>query len=112
MSMSPTPYTTPAPMPDEGVLLRQARSALDLQRWTEARDLLFQLATRSPNTTRYRAMLAYARGQEAHTLGDIERARDEWRRAVTLDPTLNDAQRALSLRARRRSWVDRLLGRA
>ncbi len=110
--MSPTPFT-PAHAPfDEVAILGRVRSALDLQRWTEARDLLFQLATRFPNKTRYRAQLAYARGQEAQTAGDLDRARAEWRRAITLDPGFADAQRALAQRASRPSWVARLLGRS
>lgn len=97
--------------PDDASTLRRAQQALELQRWTEARELLLQLATRQPATTQYRALLAYARGQEALSSGNEEAARAEWRRALTLDPSLKDAQHALAARTRRRSWVDRLLGR-
>lgn len=98
--------------PDDASALRRAQHALELQRWSEARELLHQLATRRPSFTQCRALLAYARGQEALQAGDEESARAEWRRALTLDPSLVDAQRALAARPRRRSWVDRLLGRA
>ncbi len=111
MSMSTTEYVLPERGPDEVALFRLARQALEIQHWTEARDMLFLLATRSPSTTEYRALLAYARGQESLLAGDEPRARDEWRRALVLDPSLADARRALAARARPRSWVDRLLGR-
>ncbi len=111
MSMTPMPgQMTEAPF-DETATFRRARQALELQRWSDARALLLRLATRSPNTTQYRSLLAYARGQESLDAGDEARARDEWRRALTLDPTLADARRALAARGRSRSWVDRLLGR-
>lgn len=97
---------------DEATLYRDANHALELQHWPEARHLLFQLATRAPHKTRYRALLAYARGHESLGTGDEIRARDEWRRALTLDPSLKEAERSLAARARPRSWVDRLLGRA
>jgi hypothetical protein len=97
---------------DEISLVRQARQSLELQKWTEARELLYTLATRSPSTTRYRALLAYARGQESLEAGDETRAREEWRRALILDPMLEVARRMLATRAKQRSWVDRLLGRA
>lgn len=112
MAMSPTIDAMLEPEADEASLFRRARQALELQRWGDARVQLLRLATRSPNTTRYRALLAYARGQEAYVAGDEDRARDEWRRALTLDPTLEDARRALAARGRTRSWVDRLFGRA
>ena len=106
------PYLSLGPDTDEISLFRQARQSLELQKWTEARELLLQLATRSPTTTRYRALLAYARGQESLEAGDEIRAREEWRRALILDPMLEDARRMLAVRAKQRSWVDRLLGRA
>lgn len=112
MSMSPTPHVAPEPRSDESGLFRLARQQLELQNWSEARDLLLQLATRSPSTTRYRALLAYARGQESFCAGDEIRAREEWRRALILDPALVDAKHALAARPRPRSWVDRLFGRA
>ena len=111
MSMSPTTTVMTESEFDETTMFRRARQALELQRWSDARSLLLRLATRSPNTTKYRALLAYARGQESFDAGDEIRARDEWRRALTLDPTLEDARRALAARGRQRTWVDRLLGR-
>ncbi len=97
---------------DEGSQFTLAQRELDQQRWTEARRRLLQLATRAPGTVKYRALLAYARGQESLTAGDARRARDEWRRALILDPHLADAQRALAVHQSSRTWVDRLLGRA
>ena len=98
---------------DEAAMFRRANNLLATQHWTEARDLLFTLAKRSPDKTRYRALLAYARGQESLLAGDEGRAREEWRRALVLDPSLRDAQLALAARQPvRRSWVSRLFGRA
>lgn len=111
MNASPTQWMTFADDPDELMVFQQARQELDLQRWSEARELLLWLATRSPATTRYRALLAYARGQEAATAGDETRAREEWRRALILDPRLELARQAIAARNRQRSWVARLLGR-
>ncbi len=111
--MRPRFPTLPARGPTEDELLRAATQALDLQRWTEARERLLRLATMSPATTKYRALLAYARGQEAMAAGDSTRAQEEWRRALTLDPTMADAQRAQAAqRQRSSSWVGKLLGRA
>lgn len=112
MTTNEVQYLTLEQDADEVGLFRQARQCLELQKWTEARELLFTLATRSPSTTRYRALLAYARGQESLSAGDEIRAREEWRRALILDPMLEDARRMLAVRAKQRSWVDRLLGRA
>jgi Flp pilus assembly protein TadD len=106
------PYMTFDQDPDEAGLYQQGRQALDRQKWSEARELFRLLATRAPANSRYRALLAYARGQEWLDGGDEVRARDEWRRALILDPRLEDARRMLAVRSRPRSWVDRLLGRA
>jgi hypothetical protein len=96
---------------DETALFRRASKALELQHWTEARDLLFDLARLRPDKGRYRALLAYARGHESFIAGDEARAREEWRRALVLDPKLREAQQALASRAQpRRSWVARLFG--
>lgn len=97
---------------DETGQFRLAQQALDQQRWADARLRLLELATRAPGTVKYRALLAYARGQESLAAGDARRARDEWRRALILDPHLADAQRALAAHQSSRTWVDRLLGRA
>lgn len=98
---------------DEAVLFRRATNLLATQHWTEARDVLFTLAKHRPDKARYRALLAYARGHEHLIAGDEARARDEWRRAVVLDPNLREAQAALAAREPpRRSWVSRLFHRA
>jgi hypothetical protein len=95
----------------ERELLRHAQFQIQLQRWSEARSTLLQLATAAPHEARYRALLAFARGHEASLAGDQEKAATEWRRAIALDPTLDVAAVALRTRGRRKSWVDRLFGK-
>jgi hypothetical protein len=95
----------------EPELFRHAKFQLQLRRWAEARCLLLQLATASPHDNSYRALLAYARGHEAAVARDLDRASTEWRRALTLDPKLDDAAAALRSRTRRKSIIDRLFGR-
>jgi tetratricopeptide (TPR) repeat protein len=112
MNLPDVQYLTVGPDADELGAFRQAKQLLELQKWTEAREAFLALATRSPSNFRYRALLAYARGQESLAAGDELRAREEWRRALILDPQLEDAKRALAVRVKQRSWVDRLLGRA
>ena len=109
MQRSQPPSTPPVAFDEQGAL-RDAMQALAVQRWADARQVLLDHARRSPSTTRYRALLAYARGHEADAAGDDQRAREEWRRAVILDPSLESATRPLAARRRRRSWVARLLG--
>lgn len=99
-----------APMLDDDSTSRRVAYALACQRWTEARELLLELAQRSPHNTGYRARLAYARGQEAAAGGDELRAAAEWRRALVLDSSLVEASRALAAR-RSSSWLGRLLRR-
>ena len=70
-----------------------------------------ELATRDPHNAHYRALLALARGHEASLANEPARARAEWRRAIMLDPALAEARDALSSRAGRRSWVERLFRR-
>ena len=67
-------------------------------------------ATTTPGVTRYRVLLAYARGEEAAERGEIARARDEWRRALTLDPSCTEAKSALA-RSRSHSLFGRLIGK-
>ena len=97
---------------DEAGEFRRAQQALDQQRWADARLRLLALATRSPGTVKYRALLAYARGQESLAAGDARCARAEWRRALILDPHLADAHRALAAHQSSRTWVARMFGRA
>lgn len=102
---------TPAPgADDESETLRYAEGLLQACRWTEARGVLHRLATTTPGVTRYRVLLAYARGEEYAALGDQVRARDEWRRSLVLDPTYPQATIALR-RARRASLLGRLFDR-
>lgn len=83
-------------------LTRYARRLLQLRRWTEARTALHQLAVRAPHDQPLRALLALARGHEAASLGEVDRATSEWERALRFDPTLDDARAALAARPRRR----------
>lgn len=85
-------------------LERYATRLLQLQRWPEARSALHQLAVTSPHDPQIRARLAYARGQEAHLDGDLPRARQEWTRALLLDPTLTAAHDALVRTRPRFRW--------
>jgi hypothetical protein len=101
---------TPAVGPEEA-LVSHLRTLLQLRQWTEARTVARELATQYPRTSHYRALLALARGYEASQANEPKRAREEWRRAITLDPKLEEARAALSSRAARRSWVDRLFKR-
>lgn len=107
--MRRSPATVAPSVFDEATASREALAALDRQRWQEASARLLELARRNPNVTRYRALLAYARGQEAWIAGDDTRAREEWRRALILDPSLREATEAARTRARRPSWLGRLL---
>lgn len=93
-------------------LMRRARHHIQVNQWTEARSMLHQLALRLPHDTKLRALLAHARGHEAAQAGNLDRAHEEWRRALMLDPNLEDAKQALRTRPRRRtSLIDKLFGR-
>ena len=96
---------------EEPELFRHAKFQMQIQRWPEARSILQQLTVAAPKDQSYRALLAYVRGHEAAIAGDLERARAEWQRALSIDPKLEDAAQALRTRARRKSFVDRLFGR-
>lgn len=91
-------------MPEQ--LIQQASRLMQLNRWPEARSVLQQLAILVPRQPRYRAWLALARGEEHWLGGDERRARAEWKRALVLDPTLDEAQ--LALRRRGQGWVRRI----
>lgn len=96
---------------DEETLVSHLRMLMQLGKWTEAKTVARQLATQYPQNSHYRALLALARGQEAAHANEPKRAREEFRRAITLDPKLEEARAALSSRAARQSWVDRLFKR-
>jgi predicted Zn-dependent protease len=108
MSMSRHPSAPPEDRFDEVEVYRRVCAALDVQRWAEARELLLDLARRLPHASRYRALLAYTRGQEALGEGDARRAREEWRRALILDPGLRVARQALAAHQRPSTWIGRL----
>lgn len=102
---------TPAPSADDQTeTLRYAERLLQTSRWTEARTVLHRLATGSPGVTRYRVLLAYARGEEHAQRGDHQRARAEWRRCLVLDPACSEASTALS-RTRGFSIFGRLIAK-
>jgi hypothetical protein len=56
------------------------------KKWTEARALFAELATRQAGDPRYRAYVHLARGWEAYVLGKDAEARAEWQRASACDP--------------------------
>ena len=95
----------------EDALVAHLRTLMQLQKWPEARTVARELAQRYPQNAHDRALLALARGHEAALANEPKRAREEWRRAITLDPKLEAARAALSSRAGRQSWVDRLFKR-
>jgi hypothetical protein len=105
-------YNTPTPAPsadDQTETLRYAERLLHACRWTEARTILHRLATTTPGVTRYRVLLAYARGEEYCERGELARARAEWRRALILDPSCIEAKAALG-RVRRGTFFGRIVG--
>ena len=85
----------------EALLFDHLRTLLGLQKWAEARSTARELATLCPQNAHYRALLALARGHEAEAAGDHKRAREEWQRALALEPKLEAA--SLALRRRRRT---------
>ncbi|MEZ4404370.1 MAG: hypothetical protein R3B06_30395 [Kofleriaceae bacterium] len=94
----------------EAFQLGHLRTLIALSRWPEAKVAARDLAHQHPHTAHYRALLALIRGHEASLAGDHKRAREEWNRALTLEPTLEPAQEALR-QAPRPSLLDRLLRR-
>ena len=58
MNLPDVQYLTVGPDADELGAFRQAKQLLELQKWTEAREALLALATRSTSNVRYRALLA------------------------------------------------------
>jgi hypothetical protein len=96
---------------EEATQARHLRTLVQLQQWPEAKAAALELAHRHPHKAEYRAQLALARGHEAWQAGDAKRAREEWNRAVILDPTLEAALVAVRGRARRPSLISRLFRR-
>ncbi len=95
----------------EAVQFDHLRTLVTLQRWPEARTAAHELAHKHPHNSRYRALLALARGHEAATAGDTKLAHEEWGRALALDPTLEAAATAMR-RHRRPSLIARLFRRS
>lgn len=112
-SASPRPAalasSTAHAITSEAALETYAQRLLQLRKWTEARTALHQLALLTPQVTRLRALMAFARGHEAAEQGELARARTEWERALTLDPTLDDARLALAQHPL--PWLRRLVRR-
>lgn len=107
--MIATDATRARTITSEDALETYALRLVQLRRWTEARTALHQLAMLMPQVTKIRALLAYTRGHEAAEQGELLRARREWERALTLDPTLDDARRALA--QHRMPWYRRMVRR-
>jgi tetratricopeptide (TPR) repeat protein len=84
----------PAPATEE----QRFAAALELLRrrlWKDAEKALAELAISHPSEKRYRAYRHYARGRIAQDDGRLDAARDEWERALRLDPELAAARAAV-----------------
>jgi hypothetical protein len=68
-----------------------------------ARRVFHELAVANPQNRRYRAYLHYARGRERLATGHADSARSELKRALTLQPQFEAAERALEEASSRRS---------
>ncbi|MBA3819765.1 MAG: hypothetical protein H0X17_12790, partial [Deltaproteobacteria bacterium] len=64
--------------------------------WQAARSGLEVLLAKSPASTKYRALVAYARGREAQLSRRLDEARVELDTALQLDPDLQIAKTALA----------------
>jgi DnaJ-domain-containing protein 1 len=91
---APTP-SQPIPQLSEEAELEQAMELLKRRLWTEAKKAFHALAARDTVNKRYRALLSYARGREAQDEARHDIAREEFTRALQLDPDLNPARVAL-----------------
>ncbi len=92
--------TRAAPAPtasSEEAEFAQAVGLLNQRRWKAAKAAFLALASRVPNERRYRAYLALARGLEAQDDNRHDEARAELGRALTFDPELAAARRALDV---------------
>jgi hypothetical protein len=87
---------------DERAAHREALILLNDQNWSQARQVLHNLAARVPQSKTYRALLGYARGREAQVAGRTDDAALEYQRALQLDPDLAMAKAALAEVQRRR----------
>lgn len=69
--------------------------------WNEAMALLQKLFKSHPNDRRIQAYAHFIRGREYEQVGNIAKARNEYQRALAVDPSLDAAHRAMNgLRAR------------
>ena len=80
---------------DEEADLKDALDRLSSKDWTAARQALHALASKVPQSKRYRALLCYARGRETQMTGRIDDAVLEFQRALQLDSDLEIARHAL-----------------
>jgi tetratricopeptide (TPR) repeat protein len=87
---------------DEDAALRAACALLDQRNWSAARHAFHALAARVPQSKRYRALLCYSRGREAHEAGRGEEALIEYQRALQLEPDLSHVKQAVAELQRRR----------
>ncbi len=100
-SGTPTQPQRTAPVFDERTALNEALTLLNRREWTAGRQALHALAARVPQSRQYRALLCYARGQEAFAAGKPDDAAMEYQRALQLDPELLQAKQALAELKRR-----------
>ncbi|MBA3463550.1 MAG: hypothetical protein H0T46_26575 [Deltaproteobacteria bacterium] len=104
----PRPAAAPAPGARLGgpPVERELAPILDLiaqQQLAAAKVALETLVARTPQSTKYRALLAYAKGREAQLEKRVDEARVELQDALQLDPDLQLAKTALAeLFSRRR----------
>jgi len=63
--------------------------------WDQARAAIHSLASRAPDSPKYKALIAYTRGREAQLAGGRDEARVELETALQLDPDLQLAKTAL-----------------
>jgi hypothetical protein len=97
------PPARPGPPLRPDVELAAALELLARGQWDAARSKLDALAAHAPESPRYRALLAYARGREAQLSQRPDEARIELMTALQIDPDLQLAKTALGeLFARRK----------
>jgi hypothetical protein len=80
---------------DEEGELKRALELVSAKNWTAARQALHALASKVPQSKRYRSLLCYARGRETQASGRVDDAVLEFQRALQLDPDLEIARQAL-----------------
>lgn len=91
-----SPASGPGGSPGESREMAKVRELIGRQKWAEARDALQMLLMRSPADRANQAQLAYVRGREALELGNLTEARRELARALSLEPTMEQARAALA----------------